>query len=99
MQWTVIYHEEVDSDLSSVGPSNARRILKVIEERLQRGEPEKAGKLLRGEFKGLRRIRTGNLRIIYNVDSGSVEVLVVAVGMRRDEEVYALVASRLDAVK
>jgi mRNA interferase RelE/StbE len=99
MQWTVIYHEEVDSDLSSIGPSNARRILKVIEERLQKGEPEKAGKLLRGEFKGLRRIRTGNLRIIYNVDSGSVEVLVVAVGMRRDEEVYALVASRLDAVK
>ena len=99
MQWTVIYHEEVDSDLSSVGPSNARRILKVIEERLQKGEPEKAGKLLRGEFRGLRRIRTGNLRIIYNVDSGSVEVLVVAVGMRRDEEVYALVASRLDAVK
>ena len=99
MQWTVIYHEEVDNDLSSIGPSNARRILKVIEERLQNGEPEKAGKLLRGEFKGLRRIRTGNLRIIYNVDSGSVEVLVVAVGMRRDEEVYALVASRLDAVK
>ncbi len=99
MQWTVIYHEEVDSDLSSVGPSNARRILKVIEERLQKGEPEKAGKLLRGEFRGLRRIRTGNLRIIYNVDSGNVEVLVVAVGMRRDEELYALVASRLDAVK
>ena len=99
MQWTVIYHEEVDSDLSLIGPSNARRILKVIEERLQKGEPEKAGKLLRGEFKGLRRIRTGNLRIIYNVDSGSVEVLAVAVGMRRDEEVYALVASRLDAEK
>ena len=99
MQWTVIYHEEVDSDLSLIGPSNARRILKVIEERLQKGEPEKAGKLLRGEFKGLRRIRTGNLRIIYNVDSGNVEVLVVAVGMRRDEEVYALVASRLDDVK
>ena len=99
MKWTVIYHEEVDSDLSLVGPSNARRILKVIEERLEKGEPGKIGRPLRGDFKGLRRIRAGDFRIVYNVDSGRVEVLVVAVGMRRDDEVYALVASRLDTVK
>ena len=42
---------------------------------------------------GYRRIRTGSTRIVYRVHAQAIEGLIVAIGQRRDAEVYA------DAVK
>ena len=87
MAWSVIYHPEVAEDLTLLGMVGARRALAVIEERILHGEPEKAGKPLRGILAGCRRIRTGNIRIVYRVDGKRVEVLIIAIGARRDDEV------------
>lgn len=88
MTWRVIYHPDVQQDLTRLGSAAAARILDVIEARIRDGEPEKLGKPLRGTLAGCRRIRTGNTRIVYKVDGEAIQVLIVAVGARRDEEVY-----------
>jgi len=43
-----------------------------------------AGGVLKGEFRGLRRLRVGSYRIIYEVDEGELTVLVIRVGHRKD---------------
>lgn len=94
MVWEVTYHPEVQDDLESIGRPAARRILKVIEERLVNGSPERSGKRLRGNLAGCRRIHSGSYRIIYKVNGDCVEVLILAVSSRRDNEVYVSTSKR-----
>lgn len=94
MAWTVVYHPEVVEDLESLGPSRAKVALKVIEERIRNGEPDKAGSPLRDQLAGYRRIRTQDIRIVYHVNGKKIEVLIIAVGARRDSEVYENVSKR-----
>ena len=88
MVWGVVYHPEVRDDLDQLGAAGANRILDVIEERIINGEPDKSGKPLRASLAGCRRIRAGDTRIVYRVDGKAIQVLIVAVGARRDKEVY-----------
>lgn len=88
MAWAVLYHPDVRDDFRKLGRVEARNIQSVIDARLMNGEPDKAGKPLHGALAGYRRLRTGATRIVYRVDKGKVEILVIAVGMRRDDEVY-----------
>ena len=96
MAWLIQYHPDVQQDLRTLGRSEARIILKYLEERIAQGEPDKLGKPLAGELAGFRRIRTGQTRIVYRVDGGRIEVLLIAVGMRRDNEIYDLAVGRID---
>lgn len=95
MVWGVVYHPEVRGDLDQLGSAAANRILDVIEERIINGEPDKSGKPLGASLAGCRRIRTGDTRIVYRVDGKAIQVLIVAVGARRDEEVYDAAQRRL----
>ena len=97
MAWTINYHPDVEQDLLSLGRTEARAILKVIEERIAQGEPDKLGKPLAGELLGCRRIRTGQTRIVYRVDGGRIEVLIIVIGMRRNNEIYDTASSRIDS--
>ena len=96
MSWVVNFHPDVEQDLRSLGRAEAKNILKVIDERIEKGEPDNLGKALTGELAGCRRIRTGQTRIVYRVDGIRIEVLVIAVGMRRDNEIYDAAYGRLD---
>ena len=42
------------------------------------------GQKLKGELTGLRRIRVGDCRVIYEIDAGKLIVLVIRVGHRRE---------------
>lgn len=42
------------------------------------------GKLLKGEFSGLRRLRVGSFRIIYEINEGEVLILILRVAHRKD---------------
>ncbi len=95
MTWCVMYHHEVAEDLQDLGRYQARAVLKAIETRIRDGEPEKTGKPLSGELAGCRRIRTGDVRIVYCVHAEVVEVLIVAVGPRRNDEVYKTALKRV----
>lgn len=78
MTWRVIYHHEVADDLEALGRCEARAVLRTIEERIRGGEPDKSGRPLTGELAGCRRIRSSDVRIIYRVDAGMIEVLIIA---------------------
>lgn len=95
MTWRIIYHHEVADDLEALGRYEARAVLRSIETRIRDGEPDKAGKPFSGELGGCRRIRTGDVRIVYRVNSEFVEVLIVAIGPRRDDEVYRSARKRV----
>ena len=88
---------EVEQDLRRRGRAEARITLNVIDERIIHSEPDKLGKPLAGDLSGCRRIRTGQTRIIYRVESERIEVLIIAVGMRRDNEIYESASNRVAA--
>ena len=91
MVWRVCYHPLVKQD----GRVEAKSILNVITDRIKNGEPDKIGKTLSGQLAGCRRIRTGNTRIVYRINATNIEVLIIAVGMRRDDEIYQSAESRV----
>lgn len=95
MAWDVTFHPDVQDDFDYLGAAAASRILKVIVDRIQDGEPDKLGLALRGSLAGCRRIRVGDTRIVYRVNQGALEILIVAVGARRDKEVYQAAEKRL----
>lgn len=69
--------------LSRIPKADRPRVVEAID-RLQ-DEPL-AGGALKGEFSGLRRLRVGVYRIVYEVIREEVTILVVRIGHRR--EVY-----------
>ncbi len=96
MVWKVTFHRDVQNDLRELGRVEARNLMAVIDDRIVNGEPDKSGKPLHGALAGYRRMRTGATRIVYRVDKGKVEILIIAVGMRRDDEVYEKVGKRVE---
>ncbi len=67
--------------LAKITKNDRIRLVEAID-RL-REEPN-AGGVLKGEFAGLRRLRVGSYRIIYEVIDDQLVVLVIRIGHRRD---------------
>jgi len=94
MTWGVEYHPSVAEDLDALGTVATRRALIAIDERIHRGQPNQSGKPLRGDLAGCRRIRIGDHRIVYEIDPRRRRVIILAIGPRRDEEVYRSAEAR-----
>ena len=95
MIWQVRYHPDVVDDLARLERPRAKQVLKAIEQRVAEGMPDRSGKALRGGLAGCRRVRVGDVRIVYLVDRQRRSVFILAVGQRRDEEVYNTAGRRL----
>ena len=67
-------------ELAAVIKPERLRILSAIDTLAE--NPYK-GSVLKGDLTGLRRIRVGHYRVIYEIDQGILQVLVVKVGHRR----------------
>ena len=87
MIWTILYHPHVEEDLESVGPSAAGRILKAIHSKLRKA-PLQFGSPLSGNLADFRKLRIGDYRVVYQVRGNEVIIYVLAVGPRRDKEIY-----------
>ncbi len=94
MTWEIIYHKDVDDDLKSVGPAAARRIILTINEKLARA-PEKFGAPLSNNLKDFQKLRIGDFRVVYQVFNTKVIVFVLAVGPRRDKQIYQSASKRI----
>lgn len=93
--WEVTIHPLViTEDLKGLDPRIRRKIFQAIEEKLT-SHPENYGKPLVGEFKGYYRLHVEDYRVIYRIYKKEVRVLVLKVGIRRDDEVYRELFKRL----
>lgn len=85
MRSSVAYSIKIKSSasksLSRIPKQDRLRLIEGID-RLR--EEPLAGGALKGEFSGLRRLRVGVYRIVYEVIHEQVAVLVVRIGHRRD---------------
>lgn len=67
--------------LRRIDPSDRRRLIEAID---RLAEEPSAGAALKGEFGGLRRLRVGRYRIVYEAIHDELVVLVVRIGHRRE---------------
>jgi mRNA interferase RelE/StbE len=87
MTWTILYHPSVEEDLESVGRSAARRIVRAIDSKLTRA-PLQFSTPLSGNLADFRKLRIGDYKVVYQVKETMVFIYVLAVGPRRDKEIY-----------
>ncbi len=90
MERSVLYTASAARAIRKLDPQVARRVRKAIE--ILSAEPLR-GKPLQLDLNGLRSWRTGDFRIVYRLIDDRLEILVVAVGHRR--EVYDQLSKRL----
>ena len=87
MGWTVKLTPEAKAGLAKLGASEAERVLRFLNTRLQnRDNPKEIGDSLKGPLREYWRYRVGDYRIICRLEAGVVTVLVLHIGHR--SEVY-----------
>jgi len=94
-RWRILYHPAVEKDLASIGRSRAGKVLKTIETKLG-ADPEKFGAPLRKGLAGLRKLRVGDIRVVYRLEKELVVVFIVVIGRRADDAVYMTAEARVD---
>ena len=83
MRYSLKIKQSAFKELKRLGKKDRNRIVEAVD---QLAEQPHAGKLLKGGFSGLRRIRIGSYRIIYEINEGEVLILVLRIAHRK--EVY-----------
>jgi mRNA interferase RelE/StbE len=90
VSWRVNYTPTAAKAIRKLDPGTRAQVRAAIQ-RLT--EDPTRGKLLQLTLKGLRSWRTSDWRIVYRVTEAQIEILIVAVGHRRD--VYDRIHERL----
>ena len=95
MIWTIKIHNLVLSeDFIGLNTADKETILKAVRKKLTI-DPESYGKPLTGLLKGLWRLRVGDYRVVYRIIKSEIVVLVIKVGIRKDDSVYKELVKRL----
>lgn len=68
--------------LAKLDPAARRRLQAVIELLADQPRPNGATKLVGGH--GAWRVRSGDYRVVYDIDDGVLLILVIAIGHRRE---------------
>lgn len=93
--WQVHIHPLVwEEDFPRFDPQARQQITRAIRNKLTI-DPAAFGKPLGGPLKGYWRLRVGDYRVIYRIEHQRVTVLVIKVGIRRDEQIYLEAIPRL----
>lgn len=90
MVWSVSYTKSAAKAIRGLDPNVRSKVETAIEKLTE--EPTR-GKPLQLTLRGLRSWRTGDWRIVYRATQKTLEILVIAVGHRRD--VYDRLHDRL----
>lgn len=84
MAWTIEYTDTATRQLRKLDRQSAIRIVDYMEARVAgSGDPRSTGKALTGPLGGLWRYRIGDLRVICEIVDGTLTILVVRLGDRK----------------
>ena len=83
-----------EEDFAKIDPQARQRITRAIRRKLTT-DPTAFGKPLSGALRGYWRLRVDAYRVMYRIESQRLLVLVVKVGIRRDEQIYLEAIPRL----
>ena len=81
-------------DFRAIDKPQQQRILRTIRKKLST-QPAQYGAPLTGDLKGLWKLKIGEFRVVYQIIEKTIEVYVISVGYRRNEEAYLSAAKRL----
>ena len=81
MSWSIRIKDSARKDLGRITKKERLRLVDAIDGLTN--NPYR-GASLKGDLTGLRRIRVGQYRIVYEIQDNELVVLVVAIGHRRD---------------
>jgi len=96
--WNVVIHKLVlTDDFKKIDLSSRRLILKSIYKKLTK-DPESYGSPLSEEYKGYWKLRVAHYRVIYRIVKDQVMVVVIKVGIRRDDKIYNELIHRLSKI-
>lgn len=85
MPWTIEYTDTALNDLRKFDKRSIQRIVDYIDKRVAgTGDPRNTGRALVGPMGKLWRYRIGDYRVICDIQTGALRVLVIRVG-RRDK--------------
>ena len=98
IRYKIRVHKDVIVQDSRRFDRKTREKIKAKIRELLSAAPEEVGAPLRFELRGYRKlVLFEKYRVVYRVERGEVRVFVLAVGIRRDSEVYAEALRRLRA--
>ena len=93
--WHVKIHRLVlAEDFKKIPSGDQKHILQVIHKKLSL-DPQAYGKPLSGEFAGYFRLRIEDYRAVYRILKKEIIVLVIKIGIRKDDTVYRELFTRL----
>lgn len=81
MIYSISIRQSAVKSLEKIPGPDRLRIIKAID--LLKEHPG-AGSILKAEFSGLRRIRVGMYRVVYEIQDNLLTILVVRINHRRD---------------
>ncbi|MDE2793058.1 MAG: type II toxin-antitoxin system RelE/ParE family toxin [Paracoccaceae bacterium] len=81
MSFSIRIKESAAKELRRVARTDRARIVAAID---RLAETPHLGAVLKGDLRGLRRLRVGDCRVVYEVRDNELVVLVVRVAHRRD---------------
>jgi len=97
--WQIKIHNLVlKEDFKKIDPPTQKLILKTIFKKLSI-DPEGYGEKLKYGLKGYWKLKISDYRVIYRIEKDRILVLILKVGMRRDETVYREMLSRLSKLE
>ena len=85
LTWRIEVTDTARKQLAKLDRQSAKRIVAFLRDRIAGTEnPRSQGKALTGPLKGLWRYRLGNYRIVCDIQDGTLRILVIRIGDRRD---------------
>lgn len=81
MRYSLRIKRSAAKALSALAKADRLRVVEAID---MLCDTPGAGSALKGEFEGLRRLRVGHFRVVYEWQRSDLVILVVRIGHRRD---------------
>ena len=81
VKYSIILSDKFDKFFSQLDRVSQKRIVERLKDL---SKYPKSGKPLKGRFKGIRSLRVGKYRILYDIQENHLIIVVIAIGHRKN---------------